>query len=60
MPKYEVRVYETLMHTIEIVADNKEIAIEIAYDRVMNETADHSYDTESCGIVEEVDIVEID
>ena len=52
MPKYLVNVYETLQHTVEVEADDRESAIEKAYDVVMNETADHSYDKESCGTTE--------
>lgn len=60
MPKYEVRLYETLMHTIEVEADDRESAIEIAYDQVMNEIGDYDYDTKSCGTADGAEVMEID
>lgn len=57
MSKYEVRIYETLMHTAVVEAQDRSHAVEIAFDVVMNETGD--YESESCGTSTEVDVMEI-
>lgn len=57
MAKYEVRIYETLMHTAEVEAEDRSHAIELAFDVIMNETGE--YESESCGTSTEVDVMEI-
>lgn len=58
MPTYEVRIYETLMHTVTVQAPDTASAHELAYDMVMNDT-DNLYDTESCGTSDDYDIMEV-
>ena len=57
MAKYQVRIYETLMHTVEVEAQDRSHAVEIAFDLVMNET--DGYYTESCGTSENAEVMEI-
>jgi len=47
MPKYKVTIFETLSHTLEITADTSEVALDLAYDIVDNDSA--PYTTESLG-----------
>lgn len=49
MPKYLVRVYETVYHEVEIEAESASEATEIAYDEVMNETRGLEIYVESLG-----------
>ena len=58
MSKYEIRIYETLMHTVTVEADDPDSAYEIGYDIVMN-GEDGSYDTESCGTADEADVFKV-
>lgn len=58
MATYSVRVYETLMHTVEVEADSPEQAKEAGYEIVMN-GPDSLYDTESCGTAEDMDVLEV-
>jgi hypothetical protein len=48
MAKFEVRVLETLEHTVEVEASTSKEAKEKAYEIVMN-GPDTGYDTESIG-----------
>jgi hypothetical protein len=58
MSKYKVNIFETLVHTVEIVTDNEDTAIDIAYEIVENETSD-IYTTTSLGTYDS-DVEEID
>lgn len=58
MPTYEVRIYETLMHTITVQASSREDAYDQAYDICMN-GPDNQYESESCGTSDEHDIMEV-
>lgn len=49
MPKYRVRVYETIYHEIELDAESASDASAKAYDEVMNETNGLEVHTESVG-----------
>jgi hypothetical protein len=48
MAKYQVRVLETLEHTVEVEANDSKEAREKAYEIVMN-GSETDYDTESLG-----------
>jgi hypothetical protein len=48
MPTYKVNIFETLVHTVEIVADNEDTVLDTAYDIVENGTPD-TYTTTSLG-----------
>ena len=56
MPKYTVVINETLAHTAQVEADTPEMAVELAFDVIMNETG--AYDTESLGTSTEPDVYE--
>lgn len=49
MPKYRVRVYETIYHEVELDAENMSEASAKAYDEVMNETNGLEIHTDSIG-----------
>lgn len=49
MAKYEVRIEETLEHTVILEASSLQEAREKAYEIVMNDGSDSLYDTESLG-----------
>lgn len=49
MPKYRVRVYETIYHEIELDAESESDASQKAYDEVMNETLGLNVYVESLG-----------
>jgi hypothetical protein len=57
MPKYTVTIYENLAHTTIVHAENRDEALQSAYDVVMNEAGE--YDTESLGSTGEPDVEEI-
>lgn len=49
MPKYLVRVYETIANEVVVIAENEAHAREIGYDEVLNETNGIGVHTESLG-----------
>ena len=48
MPQYKIDIYETLIHTVELEADNDDSALELATDMVENGDP-ANYHTESNG-----------
>ncbi len=58
MPRYEVQLNETLVHTVEVEAEDWHQALEKAYEIVMNLPEDN-YITESIGTTDR-SVVEID
>lgn len=49
MPKYLVRVYETIANEVVVVAESEAQARELGYDEVLNETNGLAVHTESLG-----------
>ena len=48
MAKYEVRIYETIYHDVDVEAENKDDAYDIAHKIITGETKG-DYETESDG-----------
>lgn len=49
MPKYEVQIQETIVHTVKVWAEDTDIAIQKAYDIVMNDPNHPDHFEESGG-----------
>jgi galactitol-specific phosphotransferase system IIB component len=59
MPKFEVRIYETVYHTVEVEAVDKAEAHQKGYDIIAGNVAGE-YDTEAEGFTGSYSIEELD
>ena len=57
MANYQVVIYETIYHTVEVEADNEETAIDEAK-AIVTGYIEGTYESESAGLTEEYDVYE--